>query len=116
MYPMNKLIIEGTIVNDNSEARGQVEINTDTGLIEKVGSSLGPADITVPHGLIFPGFGDVHVHAREDASGTQIYKEDFYTMSEAAIHGGVVHVAEMPNNPVAPVTDEAYRAKSALTV
>ena len=111
---MAKLIIEGAIVNDNSEVRGQVVINTDTGLIEKVGPSSDPADIKVSHGLIFPGFGDVHVHAREDTGGTQMYKEDFRTMSEAAIHGGVVHVADMPNNPVAPVTETAYKAKKAL--
>ena len=34
---------------------------------------------------------------------------------EAALHGGVVHFADMPNNPVAPVDDATYVAKQALT-
>ena len=34
-----------------------------------------------------------------------MYKEDFATLSAAAIHGGVTQVADMPNNPVAPVDD-----------
>lgn len=108
------VIVEGKIINYDREFYGQIEISTHTGLIKKVSLATGDADIKIPNSLIFPGFGDVHVHAREDSGGTQVYKEDFHTMSEAAIHGGVVHVAEMPNNPVAPVTDEAYSEKKAL--
>ncbi len=44
-----------------------------------------------------------------------MHKEDFSTVSAAAIHGGVVQVADMPNNPVAPVDDARYTAKEALT-
>jgi dihydroorotase len=65
--------------------------------------------------LIFPGFGDIHIHAREDVSGAQMYKEDFATASDAAVQGGVVHVADMPNNVVAPVDDARYAAKELLT-
>ncbi|MGH7130116.1 MAG: amidohydrolase family protein, partial [Planctomycetaceae bacterium] len=35
----------------------------------------------------------------------------FTTAAAAALHGGVVHVADMPNNPVAPVDDASYAAK-----
>jgi dihydroorotase len=57
----------------------------------------------------------LHVHAREDASGTQNYKEDFVTAGEAEINGGIVAFAEMPNNPVPPVDDASYNAKKELT-
>jgi dihydroorotase len=44
-----------------------------------------------------------------------MYKEDFATASDAAVQGGVTHVADMPNNPVAPVDDARYTAKEKLT-
>lgn len=106
------MILEGRLVTPIGEEYGQVVIN-DSGLIEKVGPELGTADL-VASGLIFPGFVDVHVHAREDTSGKEIYKEDFRSMSEAAIHGGVVAVADMPNNLIVPVSEEFYAAKQTL--
>lgn len=109
------LRVEGRIVNHDAEFDGAVEINTDTGLIEHVGPAEGRSDLNVGRCLIFPGFGDIHIHAREDASGTQIYKEDFASTSDAAVHGGVAHVADMPNNPVAPIDDRTYSAKEVLT-
>jgi dihydroorotase len=109
------LRVEGRIVNHDAEVDGAVEIDTETGLIEYVGPREGRSDIDVGRCLIFPGFGDVHIHAREDASGTQTYKEDFSSASDAAIHGGVTHMADMPNNPIAPINDASYAAKEALT-
>ena len=53
----------------------------------------------------------IHIHARDDTSGQETHKEDFTTAAAAAIHGGVVHVADMPNNPAAPVDDASYAAK-----
>src|SRR5207248_686737 len=49
--------------------------------------------------------------ARDDVSLAETYKEDFVTASRAALAGGVVHVADMPNNRVAPIDDASYRAK-----
>lgn len=49
--------------------------------------------------LIFAGFSDVHIHAREDETGKQNYKEDYETASAAALHGGVVCACAMPNTP-----------------
>ncbi len=109
------LRVEGRIVNHDGEFDGAVEINTETGLIEHVGPKEGRSDVDASGCLIFPGFGDLHIHAREDASGTQAYKEDFASASDAAIHGGVTHVADMPNNPVAPIDDRTYGAKEVLT-
>jgi len=109
------LRLEGTIANHDRLFEGAVEINTGTGLIESVGPRTGKSDLDLEGCILFPGFGDIHIHAREDAGGTQLYKEDFTTMAAAAIHGGVVHVADMPNNPVAPIDDQSYAIKEQLT-
>ena len=55
--------------------------------------------------------GDIHIHARDDTSGRETHKETFVTAGQAALNGGVVHVADMPNNPDAPVDDDSYAAK-----
>jgi dihydroorotase len=109
------LRIEGRIANHDGEFDGAVEIDIETGLIVGVGPVRGKSDLDVRGCLIFPGFGDIHIHARDDVSGTQRYKEDFKTASEAALAGGVVQVADMPNNPIAPVDDARYVEKEKLT-
>ena len=106
--------VEGTLVSEERTWQGSVEIDDATGLIASVGEATGHSDIDTKGCLIFPGFGDIHIHAREDASGQQMYKEDFTTASAAAVHGGVVQVADMPNNVIAPVNDELYAAKEKL--
>ena len=107
--------VEGTLVSEERTWQGSVEIDETTGLITRVGEETGGSDIDTTGCLIFPGFGDIHIHAREDASGEQMYKEDFATMSAAAVHGGVVQVADMPNNVIAPVNDLLYAQKEKLT-
>src|ERR1700761_5068403 len=97
------LRLEGLIANHDRVFEGAVEINSETGLIERVGERTGKSDLDLSGQIIFPGFGDIHIHARDDVSKSQIYKEDFETVSAASIHGGVTQVADMPNNPVAPV-------------
>ncbi len=109
------LRLEGRIANPDREFDGAIEINTETGLIEHVGPRTGRSDLDLGGQIIFPGFGDLHIHAREDVSQSQVYKEDFATVSAASIHGGVTHVADMPNNPVAPVDDARYAEKEKLT-
>src|SRR5205085_6878158 len=54
------------------------------------------------------------IHAREDVTGRQNCKETSGTTAAAALHGGVLHVADMPNNPAAPVDDASYAAKERL--
>src|ERR1700760_2470270 len=89
------LRIEGHIVNHDEEFDGAIVVDTATGLIDSVERSVsGKSDVDASGCLIFPGFGDIHIHAREDISGEEMYKEDFVTMSAAAIHGGVTHVAD----------------------
>lgn len=64
--------------------------------------------------LMFAGMGDIHIHAREDVSGKNTYKEDFQSTCCAALNGGVVHVADMPNNPIPPIDDDSYLSKFKL--
>src|ERR1043165_8365088 len=98
------MIIDGRLVSSKETRRGQVRID---GLqIIEVGSRLGTPDVEFGDDcLIFAGMGDIHIHARDDVSERETYKEDFRTAAAAALHGGVVHVADMPNNPQAPVDD-----------
>ncbi|MCS7047408.1 MAG: amidohydrolase family protein, partial [Gemmataceae bacterium] len=106
-------IVEGRLVDIDGVRRGQVLMAN--GVIAAVGDRLGrPDDVFGDTCLIFAGMGDIHIHAREDVSGQHTHKETFATAAAAALHGGVVHVADMPNNPVAPVDDASYAAKEAL--
>lgn len=108
--------IAGKIVTHEREWEGTIEFDSNTGLITKVKDGIDPEARQFPEGtVIFPGFGDIHIHAREDVSGKHTYKEDFISAGNAAINGGVIHVADMPNNPVPPIDDESYTAKQALT-
>lgn len=107
------LTIEGNIVTNTRVFRGRIEIDQN-GTINKIGSPTGDADFVFKDELIFPGFVDLHVHAREDASGSQIYKEDFTSAGEAAINGGIVAFADMPNNSIPPIDDASYSQKNSL--
>lgn len=109
------LRVEGRIANEDAEFEGAIEIDTESGLITRVGPCEGRSDLDTDGCIIFAGFGDLHVHAREDVSGREVYKEDFASAAAAAIHGGVTHFADMPNNPVAPIDDASYAAKEKLT-
>ncbi len=109
------LRVEGRIANEDREFDGAIEIDTGTGLIAKVSAAEGRSDVNTDGCIIFAGFGDLHVHARQDVSGRELYKEDFTTASAAAIHGGITHFADMPNNHIAPIDDASYAAKEKLT-
>jgi dihydroorotase len=104
------MIISGQLVSTDAVRSGQVRLVN--GLIDAVGPALGRPDYTyLDSCLIFAGMGDIHIHARDDVSQAETHKEDFQTAAQAALHGGVVHVADMPNNPIAPVDDARFRAK-----
>jgi dihydroorotase len=110
---MKPVIVEGRLADIDGVRSGQLLV--EDGFIAAVGTDLGSADhIFGDDCLIFPGMGDIHIHAREDVTGHDNYKETFATAAAAALHGGVVHVADMPNNPAAPVDDASYAAKEQL--
>jgi dihydroorotase len=58
--------------------------------------------------LVLPGLIDFHVHFRDPGF---TYKEDFFTGSRAAVHGGVTTVIDMPNTKPAPVTEDLLMRK-----
>ncbi|MGK0209301.1 MAG: dihydroorotase [Patescibacteria group bacterium] len=95
---------QGLIVNHDADLfSGQIDIDTESGLITKVTKNNNSPISKNPKTIIFPGMGDVHIHAREDQTGEQLYKESYTTSANAALNGGLVHVAAMPNTPK-PVT------------
>ncbi|MFH1115247.1 MAG: dihydroorotase family protein [Pseudomonadota bacterium] len=94
------------------------------GVIEEISE----ADESFPDTeLIFPGFIDIHVHAREypkphgsDAEALKTWeafcrKETFATAGRAALRGGVTLFAAMPNDPVPPDNADSYALKESLT-
>lgn len=102
-----RLLVEGPLVDAAEGVRpGQVLI--EDGTITRVGADLGRPDLSFGEGhLIFPGFGDLHVHLRQG----QPHKETFETGVAAALNGGVCFMLDMPNNPDPPVTAEGLEAK-----
>jgi dihydroorotase len=110
---MKCVIVEGRLADIDGVRAGQVCI--EDGTISAVGPNLGEPDHVFGEDcLIFAGMGDIHIHAREDITGKETHKETFATAAAAALHGGVVHVADMPNNPAAPIDDDSYAAKERL--
>lgn len=99
--------------------RLDIEFDETTGLIVSVGEAIkerSAVDFYYSDDcLLFAGMGDIHIHAREDVSGKNTYKEDFHSTCCAALNGAVVHVADMPNNPIPPIDDESYLKKFELT-
>ena len=82
------MLIEGRLVSSERIVSSQVRIEGDR--IVEVGPHLGIADRRFgDECLIFAGFGDIHIHARDDVSGRECYKED---LSTAAQEIGRAHV------------------------
>lgn len=109
------LSVEGRAAVADGIRRLRIEIDPGTGLIARTGEPKGSARLVVgEESLILPGIVDLHVHAREDVSGRDTYKEDYRTAGAAAIRGGVTAIADMPNNPVPPVDDRSYQEKREL--
>lgn len=96
------IVIEGYIATENEKLfLGQIKINQKTELIVEVkkGRNWEADFIYGKDNLIFAGFGDVHIHAREDQTGKQKYKEEYRTVADSALNGGCVHISAMPNTP-----------------
>ncbi len=108
--------LTGNLVFENKIERKTVFFSSETGLIEQITEPVSQPDVEYSEEcLVFPGFGDIHIHAREDVTGKHVYKEDFFSAGMAALNGGVVHVADMPNNPVPPTDEPTYQSKQDLT-
>lgn len=114
------ITIEANCVTSEKSGRMQIQFDEKTGLITEVGD-LGVAKDALDYQydddcLLFAGMGDVHIHAREDVSGNNNYKEDFTTARAAMHNGGLCHAGDMPNNPVPPIDNESYEAKFKLAM
>jgi dihydroorotase len=115
--------ISGRVVFPHDIIHAEISVDPVSGSIVSI-SEL-PAKEDGP--LIFPGFIDLHVHAREypcpEQSGAQALekwaaackKETFVTAGRAAINGGVTLFAAMPNDPVPPDNEQSYRRKIAVS-
>ena len=109
------MIIEAICADSESVSRRQIQFDESTGLITAAGVNLGKADISFgDECVLFAGMGDVHIHAREDASGKNCYKEDFHSAHAAMKNGGLTHAGDMPNNPIPPIDNSSYEVKFAL--
>ncbi len=102
-----------------------LDIDPATGLFRAVTPGRDEHASDLP-GIVFPGFLDFHVHAREfplrpgdpalaEKHRRHTAKEDFASAGQAAVQGGVVGIAEMPNNPIPPDNAEVYEEKRRLT-
>lgn len=106
--------IDAICVSSTQVERKQIQFD-EQGLITAIGDLGVPRDkVDFYYNddcLLFSGMGDVHIHAREDASQKNTYKEDFLSARGAMHNGGVTHAGDMPNNPVPPIDDRSYEEK-----
>lgn len=95
---------DGHVVDPAQGINGTVDVRIENGRVAAVGVDLpvdGAAAVAVPAGLVVcPGFIDMHVHFREPG---QEHKETIATGAAAAVAGGFVAAACMPNTD--PVND-----------
>ena len=104
------LVLEGKVVTPGGIL--DAEVGVDEGVVAEIGHGVkGYRRIATERCLIFPGFVDMHVHLREP--GWE-HKEDFRTGTEAAAHGGVTTVVDMPNTPIPTTTTAALEEKKRL--
>jgi len=106
-------ILEAKVATSQYVSRKQILFDEESGLILDV---IDPIHQRIDYYysddcVLFAGFGDVHIHARDDVSEKNCYKEDFQSAMAAMRNGGVTHAGDMPNNPIPPVDDVSYRNK-----
>lgn len=105
-------------VTSKEKKRKEIHFDENTGLITNIcGPKLEKTDFYFNDDcLLFSGMGDVHIHAREDVSQKNTYKEDFTTARCALHNGGLTHAGDMPNNPIPPIDDYSYAEKFKLAM
>ncbi len=117
---MDAYFITGQTVFPEGVRPARIGIDPGSGVIVSVEDSRN----SVPaNKLIFPGFVDAHVHAREypepgepgsvewEKWQSACKKEIFTSAGNAAINGGVTVIGAMPNDPSPPDNPESYEAK-----
>ena len=110
---MRTLILNGLIVNEQSETEADIYIVNDR--IEEIGSNLlgRPADkvIDATNCFVLPGMIDDQVHFREPGL---THKADIAHESRAAVAGGITSYMEMPNVKPPTLDMAALKEKRAL--
>ena len=87
-------VVQATGADPDRLVQRRIDIDVRSGLIRSVGDPTGDANLVLgPDYVILPGIIDVHVHAREDPSGQDCYKETFETAGAAGTFLGRVPVA-----------------------
>ena len=73
-------------------------------------NNLLKADTTIDikNKLVLPGLIDVHVHCRDMCLA---YKEDYFTATAAALHGGITTILDMPNTKPPTISTEKLNQK-----
>ena len=108
----------GRVIDPAQGINGTIDVRIEDGRVAAVGADLpvgGAAAVAVPAGLVVcPGFIDMHVHFREPG---QEHKETIASGAAAAVAGGFVAAACMPNtdpvNDHVGVTEEIVRKAAA---
>jgi dihydroorotase len=103
-------LVNGRIVSGEKIISGGISVYN--GKIIKIGKmdDLFEAreQIDVEQKFVLPGMIDVHVHCRDmDYS----YKEDYFTCTAAAIHGGITTIIDMPNSKPPTLSSEVLQKK-----
>lgn len=103
-------IIEGLIATHNKEPfLGQIVVNEDR-LIESVHQGT-PHHATIKYDdncYIFAAFIEAHCHGRESPSGKHNYKENYMTLLNAMINGGIAASMPMPNQDIPCINEEQF--------
>ncbi len=109
------LVVEGKVVNPDGIYDAQIGIDEEYITEIKKQGLRGERRVEATRGcLIFPGFIDIHAHLREDSSHKWDYKEDFRSGTQAALHGGITTLVDMPNTPLPGINSERIKAKRKL--
>src|SRR5512141_1723931 len=78
---------------------GVADIGIREGRVTQIGGSMeGERELDARGHYVFPGGVDVHVHltnSRDPGPGVELWVDDFYTGSQAAIGGGVTTIGNM---------------------
>ncbi len=99
---MSKTVIFGkTLVMGTGKVHTNRYVEIHDGKVYRITNFSKSPDITAD--IIMPGFIDPHVHCRD---GNERAKESIRTAGEAAVHGGVTRIHDMPNT-VPPVLHES---------
>lgn len=96
--------------NANINGKGLANIVIKSGVIVDISDEiLGNDEIIDLNGkTIIPGVIDPHVHCRDME---QAYKEDWESVSRAAVFGGITSIFDMPNTKPATTTFEGLQTK-----